>query len=318
MGETQQPSPATPRAGSGTVAILLCTYGRADFLEEQLSSIRSQTCRDWSLWVSDDGSSDAARATLAAFRDAVPGTRLVSGPRLGFRRNFLSLACNPLVEADHLAFCDQDDVWHGDKLERGLRALAAVPPDRPALYCSRTTLIDSHGQAIGESPLFSRPPSFRNALTQNIAGGNTMVLNRGARDLLRAAGDSVEVPSHDWWTYVAVTAAGGTVIYDPIPTVSYRQHEANTVGGGTSRTLGHRIAATFSLEQRRAFDAHRDALGRIAGRILPENRRAIENLARYRAAPFPAHFFHFRRAGLYRQRPLSNAGLAAAGLLRRF
>ena len=35
------------------------------------------------------------------------------------------------------------------------------------------------GAAEGHSPLFLKPPSFRNALVQSIAGGNTMQLRPG-------------------------------------------------------------------------------------------------------------------------------------------
>jgi glycosyltransferase involved in cell wall biosynthesis len=305
-------------ASNGDVAILLCTFDGARFLPAQLESIRGQTFRDWRIVASDDGSRDDTMAILAAFREAVPGTQVLDGPRLGFRRNFLSLVSSPLADADHVAFCDQDDVWNDDKLERALRALAIVPAGVPALYCSRTTLIDDAGRVIGASPLFRRPPSFRNALTQNIAGGNTMVLNRAARDILRAAGDSVEVPSHDWWAYIAVTAAGGHVIYDPVPSIAYRQHGGNTIGGGRRRTVANRIARTFSGANVRAFDAHRAALARIANLITPENRRVLQHLARYREAPWPSHVLHFRRAGLYRQSAASGVGLIAAALVRRF
>ncbi len=38
------------------------------------------------------------------------------------------------------------------------------------------------------------------------------------------------MPSHDWWTYLLTTAAGGEVRYDPVPMVRYRVHPENVVG----------------------------------------------------------------------------------------
>jgi hypothetical protein len=52
------------------------------------------------------------------------------------------------------------------------------------VYCSRTILVDVNGNQIGCSPLFTKKPSFANALVQSIAGGNTMVFNKKARDLI--------------------------------------------------------------------------------------------------------------------------------------
>ena len=172
------------------VAILLCTYQAQRFLADQLQSIQAQTWPSWKLWVSDDGSKDRTLEILQSHRERWGDERLhvQPGPCRGSTANFLSLACHQVVDAPYFAFCDQDDLWHPDKLERALQWLQAVPADTPALYCSRTVLVDEHNQTIGQSHLFTHPPGFRNALVQSIAGGNTMVFNRAARALLLSAG----------------------------------------------------------------------------------------------------------------------------------
>jgi hypothetical protein len=81
--------------------------------------------------------------------------------------------------------------------------------------------------------LFRRPPEFRNALVQSIAGSNTMVFNGAARDLLMTCGPATRVASHDWPLYLLTTAVGGKVIYDPLPMVRYRVHAGNVMGANT-------------------------------------------------------------------------------------
>ena len=44
---------------------------------------------------------------------------------------------------------------------------------------------------------------------QSLAGGNTMVFNQAARDLMLDAGGHLDIVSHDWWAYLLVTGAGG-------------------------------------------------------------------------------------------------------------
>ena len=83
------------------------------------------------------------------------------------------------------------------------------------------------------SILFRRRPSFENALVQSLAGGNTMVFNCAAKRLLEKAG-SLDIVAHDWWTYKLTTAAGGFVVYDPEPSVEYRQHGQNLIGSNSS------------------------------------------------------------------------------------
>lgn len=213
------------------VAILMCTYQGEAFLAEQLASLERQSCTDWSLHVSDDGSTDATWSMLQAFRQRHAGrVTLWRGPQRGFAANFMSLLCNPEVRGCYFAFCDQDDVWCPDRLERGLAALEGLPECDAALYCSRTQLIDAEGRPIGLSALPRRAPSFRNALVQCLASGNTMLLNAATRQLLRRVPVDLPVASHDWLAYMLVTGSGGHVVYDSQPSVFYRQHSNNQVG----------------------------------------------------------------------------------------
>ena len=108
------------------VAILMGTWNGARFLRAQIESIAAQSHRDWRLVVSDDGSSDLTRAILAAFQAEQGADRVEirEGPRRGFAANFLSLAGDPAIRADAYAFADQDDLWHEDRLARGLARLA--------------------------------------------------------------------------------------------------------------------------------------------------------------------------------------------------
>jgi glycosyltransferase involved in cell wall biosynthesis len=138
------------------------------------------------MWVSDDGSTDATAATVEAWRSRwnKGSLTLVEGPGKGFAANFRSMIIDPRIDADYYAFCDQDDVWERDRLESAIRWMQGEDMEAPLLFCSRTATISEAGDPAGHSPLFRRPPSFRNALVQSIAGGNTMFFNREARDLL--------------------------------------------------------------------------------------------------------------------------------------
>ena len=86
-----------------------------------------------------------------------------------------------------IAFADQDDQWLAGKLSRAIAALAAKDPEVPALYCSRTWITDENLRGRRLSPSRPKPPGFANALVQNIAGGNTIVLNGAASKLIAAA-----------------------------------------------------------------------------------------------------------------------------------
>lgn len=299
------------------VAVLLCTYNGAEFLEEQLESIWRQEASRVEVYASDDQSWDDTRAILEKFKDRPDGfLKLYEGPGRGHVANFFSLICAP-IQADYYAYADQDDVWDADKLVRATEALAAVPDGRPAIYCSRTRLMSKGGSQIGLSPLFRKPPEFSNALIHNIGGGNTMVLNYSAMQLLRAVGQ-VDVVSHDWWTYILVTGAGGEVIYDAEPSLSYRQHPKNLIGSNMSwRDRFQRFSLALQGRNRAWNTRNTQALQQARSWLTPENRKVLDEFCRARNARLVPRMLGMKRAGVYAQSGWGSLSLVAATFLKK-
>lgn len=304
------------------VTILMGCYNGAAHLQEQLDSIAAQTYTDWVLLASDDGAgADDTRAILEKFRDRIGAERVTvrGGPGKGFLPNFLGMACAPGQQSRHYAFCDQDDVWEPEKLARAVACLDGVPAGVPAMYCTRTRLITEDGRDTGYSPLFRRAPCFRNALVQSIAGGNTMVFNEAARQLVAAAGATVEVASHDWWVYLLVSGAGGQVHYDPWASVRYRQHAANLVGGNVgARARLRRLVKLLEGRYRSWNEMHCVALERLTALLTPENREIFALFRTSRRAGMPSRVAGVLRARVFRQTPIGNVGLYASVLLNKF
>ena len=230
---------------ANTICILLCKLDGERFLEEQLRSIETGPLLSAHFLVSDDQSTDEGLAIARhVFAERGLPFTVRTGPNEGFAENFRSsiLAADP--NHDFYAFCDQDDVWHADKLTVAVAALLKHSQDVPALYGSRTRITDVNNNPIGMSPLFAKLPSFQNALVQSIAGGNTMVMNRAALLLLQKACADVRFVSHDWFAYQMVTGAGGVFIMDQTPHIDYRQHDNNAVGSNTGfRAALERLSA---------------------------------------------------------------------------
>ena len=301
------------------VAILMCTKDGAGFIDDQLKSIANQTHENWILIVSDDGSNDGTLAKLQKFAEAHQKKITIrNGPGKGVCANFLSLTNDPTIAADYFAFSDQDDVWHADKLRRALAWLASVPVDVPALYCGRTELMSMDEHLQGFSPLFTRPPAFRNALVQNLGGGNTMVFNRAAKKILEQAATTAVV-LHDWWAYQLVSGAGGIVYYDPQPMLKYRQHPDNLIGsnlGWPARLV--RLRMMLSGRFRDWNDTNVAALSRLPAHLLqPNNRTTLEQFAKARSGSLRLRLYNLKRSGVYRQTLLGNLGLLMAAILRR-
>jgi hypothetical protein len=194
--------------------------------------------------------------------------------------------------------------------------MSEVAEDVPALYCARTRLIGESGESLGHSPLFARPPLFRNALVQSVAGGNTMMFNQRARELLVEAGPDIDVQTHDWWAYLVVSGCGGRVRYDPRPTVGYRQHDANLVG--SNATMSGRASRARRLLAGRFRDMNSRnifALERLRARLTPEHVAVFDEFIQARDAALWSRVSRMLRAGVYCQTAFGNLGLALATLL---
>ena len=119
------------------------------------------------------------------------------------------------------------------KLSHTLKKIAKLDDSKPFLYCARTTFVSSDAKRIlGESDLFLKPPSFRNAIVQSLAGGNTMAFNNPLKKIVSQF-FKADIVSHDWWLYIVNELSGGETLYDPESTILYSQHSRSLIGANT-------------------------------------------------------------------------------------
>ena len=296
------------------------TLNGAKFLAEQLDSLEAQQHTNWRLIASDDGSVDDTISILRRYQAKWGAERLEirRGPARGFSNNFLSLACDGTIQADLYAYCAQDDVWQPEKLSVAVDYLKAQRKKKLLyVYCGRTEYVSETLKPVGYSPMFVYPRSFRNALVQSIAGGNTMVFNQQTKSLLEKAGQ-VEVAAHDWWTYLLVKAAGGKVYYDQAPHILYRQHPDAVIGGNTSKLARFDRLKWLLLGRFKSWnDMHVAALQKNHDLMTESSLETLDQFVRIRGS----HLFHrFRMldvCGLYRQSWRGTLSFYLAALLKK-
>lgn len=305
---------------SAAVAILLATYNGGVRLQEQLDSYARQLYLPALILVSDDNSSDNTRDIICSFAQAHPDIRveLRNGPCRGAAQNFLSLLRHVPEGIDIVALSDQDDVWLPDKIQRGVRALQQGG-EGPILYCGRSWECDEDLTNRRLSRGARRPTGFRHALVQNVAGGNTMMLNHAAlREVQQASSEARKVVVHDWWIYQLVTGIGGRVIFDNAPLLLYRQHGGNLIGANRGlMAKKKRLGMVFSGRFRRWNTINIQALRASTARLTPENREILEQFARERNHSLLRRLNMVRKVGLYRQGLHGNMSLYLAALMRR-
>lgn len=195
-----------------SIAVVVSTYNGASYVGNQLDSVLAQDCPNVHIVVRDDGSSDDTLTVLRAYA-ARGDIELIEGQNVGVVPSFIQLISHVAEEYDYVALCDQDDIWHPDKLSRAIGLLAPRDQSVPQLYCSEYTYCDESMHPTGRSHLNRIGVSFQTQLYENMVSGNTCVCNRRLAELTAAAG-TTGVYCHDWWISLIACALGELVFDD--------------------------------------------------------------------------------------------------------
>jgi len=235
----------------------MATFNGERFIERQLDSLADQSLSPYELVVCDDGSSDATVDIVRAFAQQAPfPVCIVQNPvRLGYRDNFLQAAS--LCKGEWVAYCDQDDIWHRDKLMRV--AEAGVAHRAAVLIVHSAEVVDETLCATGRRvPDIRRRATF-GPLTQEawwVKPGFCCTFRRALLDLVdwhhRGPDyNKLENPqAHDQWVCYLANIFGD-IIFLPESLVMWRRHrEAITYEVAESKT-----PSRWALRQRRDIDA---------------------------------------------------------------
>lgn len=224
------------------IKILMSTYNGEKYISEQLESIFKQTTsKDISLIIRDDGSKDRTIEIINSWKDRLD-IQIFQDENLGPAKSFWKLI-ELAGDADFYAFCDQDDYWKADKLERATNLIGYS--SEPTLYFSNAEFVDEKTNTIGEL-LFNKPLNVNlyRIMAVNCALGCTIVFNRAARNEF-VSSDLNSIEMHDK-SAIAITYLLGKVVYDNRPNILYRQH-SNNVLGRKNKSIIKRLTQTYKL-----------------------------------------------------------------------
>ena len=257
-----------------SVCVLLSTYNGETYIEEQLDSLLRQKDVDLRIVIRDDASKDN---TIKIIEDYIKNntsgagiTLLESDGNLGPAKAFLELL-KKAPSADYYAFCDQDDVWLEDKIEKTRRHMERLEEDggkdRPALVFSDLAVVDEDLCVIAKSmneyqKLDPERTGFGDLLIQSVVSGCTMMMNRACVEKAMQGFNPDNIIMHDWWCSLVAARFGRISYLDEAP-ILYRQHGGNSIGAkaiADPRYIMRRIACgkeikrTLELTRRQALE----------------------------------------------------------------
>ncbi len=255
----------------------MSVYNGEAYLRTQLESLVFQQGVQVSLTVRDDASRDNSCQIVEEFGSQIPVT-LIHGENVGAARSFMELVHQTEEDADYYAFCDQDDYWLPEKLQRAVEKIESDGCDtaKPVLYYSNVKRVGSELEEI-DDPFKKNyhTETFGAVLISTAAPGCTMVFNKALLLYLKAYMPEYLL-MHDSWTLQVCTAIDGNVIYDENSYIKYRQHAGNVVGGDEKMKYGK--VKLFLYRVKKMFDWH-ERPSKVADEILKgySNKMPLQN-----------------------------------------
>lgn len=178
---------------SPKVTVVVPAYNVAATIGETLRSILNQTLQDFEVIVVNDGATDATADVVAEFNS--PKLRMITQRNRGLagaRNTGLHHA-----KGEYVAFCDSDDVWEPEKLERHCAHLDANP--HVGISYAGSSMIDEAGKflKVAQRPKLSGITAADVFKRNPIGNGSAPVVRKAAFDAIafRPAGEE----ERDWW-----------------------------------------------------------------------------------------------------------------------
>lgn len=271
------------------IDILLATYNSEHYLSEQINSVLAQTFQEWRLLVHDGGSTDNTLRIIKTYASRDSRIHYLGTHRMDAVANFAHLWSQS--DAEYVMFCDHDDVWMPDKIERTFQIMRTTEAEtvnqgKGILVftdaCVVNAMLELQGQSSWEwQGLNPNYTDLRHLLVQNVASGNTMLINQKLKSL---CGDiSPKAVMHDHWISLLASTLGVTV-YLAEPTLLYRQHGNNVFGASQysvyyfgrcmHQGIGHiRMRFYRNVTQAKAF------LLRYGSQLKPTDYKCLQEFA---------------------------------------
>jgi glycosyltransferase involved in cell wall biosynthesis len=206
------------------VSAAITTYNRARFLPEAIESVLAQTADDLEVIVVDDGSTDETESVVEPFRGRIRYIRQENRGRSAARNAAVAAA-----EGEFVAFCDSDDVWLPDRLERQLPTVLGRPS--VAMVHGQVELIGADGATLPEETdahraVFSRahakPVTYAGYAWECRCLSSTILVRAAA--LREVGGYDAALLLDDYDLYLRLALAYEIVFLDGPPLARYRLH----------------------------------------------------------------------------------------------
>lgn len=210
------------------VDILLPVYNGEKYLEEQIKSLLLQEYKNIKIIIRDDMSIDNSMKIIEKYSRSDKRIKVLYDQygNVGLVRN-IEILLNE-SDADYIMYCDQDDVWFKNKIDKMMKEILKYDNSEALLVHSDSYITNEklkiRRKFKGDRPLIS---GVENMYFNYIVQGATVIFNKKLKNKLLPFPKEAYI--HDRYTHL-IAELEGKRVYLNEPLMYYRQHESNVLG----------------------------------------------------------------------------------------
>jgi glycosyltransferase involved in cell wall biosynthesis len=270
------------------VSAAIVTHNRAHYLPHAISSVLAQSCSDLELIVVDDGSTDDTPAAVEPYLDQIRYVRREHEGKAASRNAAVQLA-----EGELIAFCDSDDCWCPDRIERQLRAFDERPD--AGMVHGHIAMIDGDSRPLPKlttehrallARAHRRGATYARYAADCRCFSSTILVRREVFDTVGPYDGQLPIEDYDFYLRLVLDFA--VAFMDDGPLAWYRVHDGQTpnatLGAGQIKTAEKHLAL---LDERPDVPDAR-AARRNFNLMIARSWKALGDRRQARAAAFRA------------------------------
>jgi len=228
------------------ISIIVPTFNRAHMVTETIDSVLGQTFKDFELIVIDNFSNDTTEQVIKKYQDKrLRFFRHENGGVVALNRNY---GINQ-ARGEYIAFCDDDDLWLPDKLEKQIHEFEK--DNHLGIVCTNAVMFDDTGNlgSFNGSAITAKDFTLKSLLRFSPIICSSVLVRKSALNdvgLMDTSPDIFTAEDYELWLRIA---SKYNIKYIDEPLVRYRVHAGGYKKSSTAAMKRNRAVYRMQLEK---------------------------------------------------------------------
>ena len=213
------------------VSVIVPVFNASRTVKLAIDSILNQTYKNLEVIIIDDCSTDNSIDNLRKFYASDGRVHIIKLSRNQGVANARNVGIK-LSKGRYIAFCDSDDLWYAEKLEKQLTLMVN---EKAYIVYSSYDIIDAEGKKIGQRLISKTKLAYEDMLYYNHVGNLTAILD----SFHLGKPEQKNFRHEDYVMWLELMRSGCIAVGHSEPLAAYRSHSSNLTKNKVQSLIWH-------------------------------------------------------------------------------